>query len=338
MAATAWDIELGSEFGEPFTIHGIGVTHGNSMGGYGIVDRLRVDLAALLAARRPVVVEAIYDRAGFASDPHAEIRPDNLAARFVDHIIVGLREDDFAPLLDWVRDLHQISDRRLLVELDIPRMLDAGCALVVSAAASIRDEITDIVLFFAELRQQLQGAYVRATIRPVESLASRGAKGRQQCPAEGRSKRLAVEIAEELGLGEEACGFMERVGQVHAVEAASVPAALLGNQPPLTKTELEIVAGHASIGATALTRIEALRAIAAIELHRDERWDGAGCPGGLAGPQIPLASRILAVVDAYDAMVAERISPENAVAALEAEAGRRWDPEVVAAATRLLRE
>jgi|GEM_PF-6198215 len=329
MVATAWDVRLGHEFGEPFTIHGVGLCLGNSMAGYGIVDGSRIALADHLAQRKTAIVEAMYDRAGFASAPYVDVKQDNLASRFVDRIIEGLREDDFVPLLDWVRDLHQISDRRLLAEVDIPRMLDAGCALVINAAASIRDEITDIALFFAELRQQLQGAYVRSTIRAAERSRISPSKTEQARKRATRPDHLAAEIARELGLDEQACSFMEYVAGVLSAGERLVPAELLGRDTPLSKPEIELISEHTAVGTQTLSRVEALRALAAIELHREAAWDGAD--------GTPLASRIIAVVDAYEAMMARQLSREQALQMLEAEAGERLDPRVVAAATRLLK-
>ncbi|TAM87707.1 hypothetical protein EPN42_10770 [bacterium] len=331
MVATAWDIQLGHEFGEPFTIHGIGAAPGGSMASHGIVDRLRADLAALLSSRKEAIVEAIYDRAGFASAHQVKIRPDNLAARFVERVVEGLRGDDFAALMDWVRELHQLADRRMLAEIDIPRMLDAGCALAISAAASIRDEITDIALFFAELRQELQGAYVRSAIRAAGRAKPAAPPARAPRSDGAPLDHLAAEIARELGLHERSCSFMEHFDRLRAAGIPGVPAELLGDETPLTRPELELVAGHAAFGAQSLARLEAWRAFATVELLRDERWE-------TRAEHIPLASRIIAVVDAYAEMLATHRSPQRALAALEDEAGKRWDPVVVAAAVRLLRE
>lgn len=335
MTTATWNIELGREFGEPFTIHG--VTNATTMAGYGVADRLRAELAKLVAARKAAFVEAIYDRAGFASNPHAKIRHDNLASHFVDRIIEGLCDDDFGSLMDWIRDLRGSADRALLAELDIPRMLDAGCALTVNAAASLGTEITDVALFFAELRQQLQGAYVRATIHPAEerraSARDRAARLRNATP-----RALVTEIARELGLGADACAFLDRVERFHTAGVQTVPPELLGKERPLSRAELELVAGHASLDAQLLARVEAARAMAAVELHRRDRWDGGSSTDGLRGRDIPLAARILAVVDAYESMVEDkRCTHEQALAVLQRDAGTRWDPRVVEAAVCLLR-
>ncbi|TAM58632.1 hypothetical protein EPN52_10280 [bacterium] len=331
MIATAWDIQLGREFGEPFTIHGTGAAPGGSLAGHGIAERLRADLAGLLGARKQAIVEAIFDRAGFASAQQLPIRPNNLAAQMIEWIVAGLEEDDFAPLLDWVRGLHHQADRRALAEIDIPRMLDSGCALAISAAASIRDDVTDIALFFAELRQELQGAYVRSAIRAAAPAKPVAAPGRAAHPHGARPRRLAGEISKALGLQERACAFMEQFDRLGNAGVPAVPPELLGDEAPLSRAELELVAGHTETAARAVARLDAWRAMTAVELRREERWDEGG-------RGTPLASRILAVVDAYHELLAKHRSPLRALAALERGAGVRWDPEVVAAAVRLLRE
>ncbi|MDI6825265.1 MAG: HD domain-containing phosphohydrolase, partial [Bacillota bacterium] len=78
-----------------------------------------------------------------------------------------------------------------------------------------------------------------------------------------------------------------------------------------------------------------LASVADYILHHHERWDGTGYPAGLKGPEIPLPCRILAVVDAYDAMTNPRpyrpvpLSPREALDELHRSAGRQFDPELV---------
>jgi HD-GYP domain-containing protein (c-di-GMP phosphodiesterase class II) len=93
---------------------------------------------------------------------------------------------------------------------------------------------------------------------------------------------------------------------------------------------------HALIGSRMLGSIRLWKDLAPIVQHHHEWWDGSGYPDGLAGDAIPLPSRIIAVCDAYDAMTSpsgyrETRSPEQALAELEACAGRQFDPSVVAA-------
>ena len=97
---------------------------------------------------------------------------------------------------------------------------------------------------------------------------------------------------------------------------------------------------HPEIGARMLERLELLRAAAPLVLHHQERFDGnlggqhPGYPQGIAGEKIPLGARIIAVVDAFDAMTTTRpyreaLPPEEAAAVLRRERGHQFDPKVV---------
>ena len=91
---------------------------------------------------------------------------------------------------------------------------------------------------------------------------------------------------------------------------------------------------HATIGANILSAAPALGHVAEIVRHHHERWDGQGYPQGLAGTDIPLASRIVFVCDSFDAMVSARphsqpMSEEGALDELRRNAGTQFDPQVV---------
>jgi HD-GYP domain-containing protein (c-di-GMP phosphodiesterase class II) len=96
------------------------------------------------------------------------------------------------------------------------------------------------------------------------------------------------------------------------------------------------------IGERILRRTPQLGHLAPIVRHEHERWDGGGYPDGLAGTEIPIASRIILACDAYNAMITTRpyreaMSPAEAVAELRAGSGSQFDPQVVAALLERLR-
>ncbi len=98
---------------------------------------------------------------------------------------------------------------------------------------------------------------------------------------------------------------------------------------------------HVRIGAEVLAGVQGLEHLAAAVRSEHERWDGTGYPDGLAGEEIPLASRICLACDAYDAMTTDRpyrraLGHDQAVAELATGAGTQFDPVVVEALLRLL--
>src|SRR6202035_3419716 len=114
------------------------------------------------------------------------------------------------------------------------------------------------------------------------------------------------------------------------------PDVILDKPSALDSNEWVLVRQHTLLGERILSAAPALRPVARIVRSSHERWDGAGYPDGLAGEQIPLAARIVAACDAYDAIISNRCyrpasSPAAACAELLREAGRQFDPVVVAA-------
>jgi len=125
----------------------------------------------------------------------------------------------------------------------------------------------------------------------------------------------------------------------HDVGKLAIPDAILNKPGPLTDEEYEQMKKHPELGVQIVERISFLVPAAKGILHHQERWDGKGYPHGLAGQMICVEGRILAVADAFDAMLTDRpyrkgrAEPE-AVAELERCSGSQFDPDVVAAFLR----
>ena len=104
---------------------------------------------------------------------------------------------------------------------------------------------------------------------------------------------------------------------------------------PLTPDERKKMQMHAQIGAQIVGAVPFPCPVAPLVRSHHERWDGSGYPSGLRGQQIPIGARILSVVDCFDALTSDRpyrpaISKDDAIRILEAEAGKAFDPAVVA--------
>lgn len=141
-------------------------------------------------------------------------------------------------------------------------------------------------------------------------------------------------IARRLGLDAGTALFARRCGLLHDVGKTYVPADLLAAPRGLDAEELVLVQAHAVLGERALLAHGALAPFASAARSHHERYDGRGYPDRLAGERIPLAARVVAVADAFDAMIAPRPyraprAPSAALMELHRERGRQFDPDVV---------
>jgi diguanylate cyclase (GGDEF)-like protein len=152
---------------------------------------------------------------------------------------------------------------------------------------------------------------------------------------------LARAVGQRLGLSRERVEEIALAADLHDIGKAVVPRSILEKPGPLDKTEWEIMRRHTAVGEAILAAAPALRSVAALVRSTHERMDGTGYPDGLAGEDIPLGARIVAVCDAFDAMTSDRayraaMTRQAALAELEAGAGTQFDPAVVEAARAAL--
>ncbi|GIV19984.1 MAG: hypothetical protein KatS3mg023_1735 [Armatimonadota bacterium] len=141
-------------------------------------------------------------------------------------------------------------------------------------------------------------------------------------------------IAEEMGLSEEQKHTLRLAGLVHDVGKIGIPDEILLKPGALDAAEYETMKQHAVLGAVMLSALPGMEQIAHIVRHHHERWDGRGYPDGVAGEQIPLLARILAVADAFSAMTTDRpyrkgMDLQSALAELQRQKGIQFDPLVV---------
>jgi len=151
-----------------------------------------------------------------------------------------------------------------------------------------------------------------------------------------RVVRLAIELGRRLGLGAEALEALRQGAYLHDVGKISIPDAILLKPGRLSATERTLMQSHAPQGYALAWNIPTLPrgALDVIRSHH-ERWDGSGYPDRLAGEDIPLMARIFAVVDVYDALTSDRPykrawTREQALREIREQAGRQFDPNVVA--------
>ncbi len=148
-----------------------------------------------------------------------------------------------------------------------------------------------------------------------------------------RVSKLCAIIGKELNMNENNINDLVTVGLLHDIGKVAVHESLLNKAEKLTADEWEELQRHPEIGYRILSAVNDMADLAEYVLYHHERWDGKGYPRGLKGNAIPLQSRIIAVVDSYDAMTSVRpyrdaLTKEAAKEEIRINAGKQFDPEI----------
>src|SRR6202043_2765418 len=190
----------------------------------------------------------------------------------------------------------------------------------------------------AALQEQIR-ARDEAYFRNLEALA-RAIDARDPYTFEhsARVAAISLELAQGMNLAEADIVVLRRAGLLHDVGKIGVSDKILAKKGPLNDEEWSAIRRHPVIGFEMLKDVPFLQPSLDPIRHHHERWDGEGYPDKLKGSSISQLARIVTVADAFDAMTSDRpyrksFSFEFAARAIESEAGRQFDPSVVAAFT-----
>lgn len=158
-----------------------------------------------------------------------------------------------------------------------------------------------------------------------------------------RVTEMTLRLAIAMGVDEKDLVHIKRGALLHDIGKMGIPDDVLLKHGPLIESEWVAMHRHPEYARQLLSGIEYLRPAVDIPYYHHERWDGSGYPRGLKGEEIPLAARIFAVVDVWDALSSDRPyrkhwQPERVLEYIRAQAGRHFDPKVVEVFLRLLTE
>ncbi len=188
-----------------------------------------------------------------------------------------------------------------------------------------------VALENAALKEDMEKTYVETVAALAAAVEARDkyTKGHSR-----RVTELSVTVARAMGLPEQACKDIEAAALLHDIGKIGIPDSILHNAGPLPPEGIKYVRDHPIGGENILKPVGSLGRLCPIVRHHHEHYDGGGYPDGLKGEQIPVAARILAVADSYDAMISDRSykpsrTSEDAIAELIRCKGTRFDPDCV---------
>ena len=176
----------------------------------------------------------------------------------------------------------------------------------------------------------------RIHLRTIEALAlAIEAKDHTTGDHLARVQVYALELGKDLGISEAEMQALKAAAVLHDIGKLAVPEHIISKPGKLTPEEFEKMKVHPVVGAEILEQVHFPYPVAPIVRSHHEKWDGSGYPDGLSGEAIPIGSRILAAVDCLDALASDRqyrkaLPLDEAMARVEADAGKHFDPRVVA--------
>jgi len=161
---------------------------------------------------------------------------------------------------------------------------------------------------------------------------------------EGHSRRvtaLTLKLAQHLGVPEEEMVNIRRGALLHDIGKMAIPDEILQKEAPLSDSERSVIQSHPETAYKLLEGIPFLQKAIEIPYAHHERWDGSGYPRGLKGKEIPLAARIFAVADVWDALLSDRPynkewPKDKAITYLIDQSGKLFDPRIVNAFLNLV--
>jgi two-component system cell cycle response regulator len=318
----------------------------DTLTGLGNRERLMHDLQGVLEKRRPYVF-ALFDLDGFKAynDSFGHPAGDSLLTKLAANLAATVEPDGHAYRLggdEFCILAPATSTGGEPIAAASAALSEQGTGFSIRTswgAVFLPDEAHDAVdaLGLADRRMYVQKARrPRSPERQTRNVLLRALHERS--PAIGDHLTgvapLAVALGEAAGLGRDELDEVARASELHDIGKIGVPDGILRKRGPLNQAEWTLMRNHTLIGERILGSAPAMAPVARLVRSTHERWDGTGYPDNLAGEEIPLGARVIAVCDAFMAMTQHRpwrttMSHADALKELRACAGTQFDPRLV---------
>ncbi|UCF30725.1 MAG: HD domain-containing protein [bacterium] len=218
--------------------------------------------------------------------------------------------------------VHALYAGNLFIQVDDPSKDEVG---------SLVRHYNEMVLQLNRVRRKAFRSLTEAISALAAAVEARDAYTRGHCE---RVARISVAIAERMGANESLLRDLRLASILHDIGKIGVREGVLGKLGPLDPTENRYIQSHPEIGARILEPLSSMSRVALFIKHHHEWYDGSGYPSGLKGDAIPMPSRIVNLVDAFDAMTSDRcyrsaLSREEALRRIRKARGIQFDPAVV---------
>jgi diguanylate cyclase (GGDEF)-like protein/PAS domain S-box-containing protein len=296
--------------------------HADAARARAVIDRINRRLARSLKQMNDGAAARVSLSAGAACFPEEGSTPDELVT-VADTALYSAK---------WAARARDVMEEGYAVESLTPPPATSGEAqtgTLSSAASSLAEALRELGVPDALAELNLRTVTALGTLAEIKDPYIRG--------HQERTSDQAATLAEEMGLSPDRVRGARLAALLHDLGKAGISKRILNKPGKLTEEEFAEIKEHPPLGSMMIiSEIEALQQLVPIVRHHHERFDGKGYPDGLAGQDIPLEARILAVVDAFDAMTHERayrkaLGREEALAELRRGAGTQFDPAVVEA-------
>ena len=237
---------------------------------------------------------------------------------------------------------------------DLLDLIGGACDAAADIAETLDLDFPAILVFLEIVKTTVANAMPRAENRVEDRddprvthgvidgvLAMLKARDEATCAHSHATGAWCRRLSEAMNLSPAQTDFIVKAGVLHDIGKIGTPDEILFKTGSLTPEEWTVMQRHAEFGAEILSELPALAPYAPIVRAHHERWDGAGYPDSLKGDQIPFEARVVAVADAFHAMISNRpyrpaIAQRDAMAILREGRGTQWDAGIVDAMLRML--
>ena len=305
----------------------------------------RAALARHLVDTRAPLADTVIERLGPRSAGQASVL---IVRSLVSALGQTLESASPEPVVSWARMAHGAYGLAVIHDL-----VAASCDLAAELGEPLDLDFSALLVFLEIVKANVAEAFPlapgprfedpqRASSGIIEGvLAMLKARDEATCAHSQATGAWCRRLSEAMGLSAAMTDVVVKAGVLHDIGKIATPDEILFKPGPLDECEWGHMMRHAEYGAQILSELPSLAQYAPIVRAHHERWDGKGYPYGLKGEQIPFEARVVAVADAFHAMISNRpyrpaIAQREAMEILRAGRGTQWDAEVVDAMITML--